>query len=107
MTGLYEVAFIQIMNDAAAGEKTHRRTPRGQWSLTKFAHTRQPLEGRIHRERAWSTSLFPQGLSIRNMLNGYTAKYGIISEVALDEMVVGGPTHPRRLLRNRPVIQIG
>jgi hypothetical protein len=41
------------------------------------------------------------------MLDGYTAKYGIILEVFIDETVVGGPTHPRRFQRNPPVIQIG
>ena len=51
-------------------------------------------------------SLFPQELSIRNLLNRYTAKHGIILEVLLDKTVVRGPTHLGRFRRNPPVIQI-
>ena len=56
--------------------------------------------------RRLSASLFPQELSIRNLLNRYTAKHGIILEVLLDKTVVRGPTHLGRFRRNPPVIQI-
>ena len=56
--------------------------------------------------RRLSASLFPQELSIRNLLNRYTAKHGIVLEVLLDKTVVRGPTHLGRFRRNPPVIQI-
>jgi hypothetical protein len=48
----------------------------------------------------------PQELSIRNLLNRYTAKHGIIHQVLLDKTVVRGPTHLGRFRLNPPVIQI-
>ena len=49
----------------------------------------------------------PSELSIRNMLDRYTAKYGIILEVLPDKTVVGGPAHLRWFWWNSPVIQVG
>ena len=91
---------------ASAAAASSSGFPRGP-SEIKISPLLDPdITGRAATARRLSASLFPQELSIRNLLNRYTAKHGIILEVLLDKTVIAGPTHLGRFRRNPPVIQI-
>ena len=98
--------------DPPSSSGRYRRSAHRQMQQAKPAMLTE-VDMRASMSKSWaatarrlSASLFPQELSIRNLLNRYTAKHGIILEVLLDKTVVRGPTHLGRFRRNPPVIQI-
>ena len=98
--------------DPLSSSGRYRQSARWQMRQAKPAMLTE-VDMRASMSKSWaatarrlSASLLPQELSIRNLLNRYTAKHGIVLEVLLDKTVVRGPTHLGRFRRNPPVIQI-